>query len=167
MSAATGRSRRGITGPDALVLGGPPVEATLVALLAPFLPHLLKVGEGLADDAARALAGEAGRHIKAIWNRMRPGLEEQPDQLRPASDLAANPDDQAARGAFQYQLRNLLSADPALAEDIARLVDAAGRAGVVATQGGVAVGGSVVADRGSIGVIGTARDVRLSAPTDA
>jgi hypothetical protein len=143
------------------------MEAALVALLAPFLPHLLKVGEGLADDAARALASEAGRHVKAIWNRLRPGLEAQPEQLRPASDMAANPDDQAARGAFQYQLRNLLAGDPALAEDIRNLVEAAEQAGVVATQGGVAVGGSVVADRGSIGVIGTARDVRLSAPPDA
>ena len=36
-----------------------------------------------------------------------------------------------------------------------RLIEEASRAGVFASHGGVAVGGDVVADRGSIGTIGT------------
>ncbi len=144
------------------------MEAAVVALLAPFLPHLVKVGESLAEDAARALATEAGKHAKAIWARLRPRLEEQPGRLKPATDAAERPDDDAARGALLYQLREIFEGDPDFAAEIRGLVEAAERAGVVATRGGVAVGGDVVADRGSIGVIGTVGgDVRLPDSSDS
>lgn len=143
------------------------MEAAVVALLAPFLPHLLKVGESLAEDAARALATEAGKHAKTLWARLRPRLEEQPGRLKPVSDVAAHPDDAAARGALLYQLREIFAGDAAFADEIRGLLETAERAGVVATSGGVAVGGNVVADRGSVGVIGTVGgDVRLPGAGD-
>jgi hypothetical protein len=130
------------------------VEAALVSLLAPFLPYLVRAGERAAENVADALTTEAGRHARALWEKLFPHVESRPAAAEAAADVAANPDDELARGALQLQLRKLLDQDAGLRGEVERMLAEAERQGVVATRGGVAVGGDVRADRGSIGVIG-------------
>ena len=131
------------------------MEAALVSLLAPFLPHLVKLGQQAADEVAGALATEAGRRAKAIWEKLRPHVESRPSAEEAAHDVAADPEDTPARGALEVQLRKLLDQDAVLRDEVEHMLAEAQRAGVFATLGGVAVGGDVRASEGSIGVIGT------------
>jgi len=131
------------------------MEVALVAFLAPFLPHLLKAGEKVVDDAAGALTTEAGKRAKELWQKIFPKVEERPSALGAATRVAANPEDARAQGALELELEELFKEDGALKQEVERLIEEASRAGVFASHGGVAVGGDVVADRGSIGTIGT------------
>lgn len=141
------------------------MEAVLVAFLAPFLPHLLKVGGKVVDESVDAVAGEAGRRAKALWAKIFPKVEESPTALGAANRVAESPEDTRARGALELELQDLFKADGALKREVERMLEEARQAGVVASHGGVAVGGSVDADRGSIGVIGTVGgDVKLGGP---
>jgi hypothetical protein len=130
------------------------MEAAIVSLLAPFLPHLLRVGQRTADNAVDALTTEAGRRAQALWQKLRPHVESRPAASEAASDVAANPEDQRARGAFELQLQKLLDRERQLRDEVKEMIREAERAGVLATDGGVAIGGDVHASDGSIGVIG-------------
>ncbi|HSL64210.1 MAG TPA: hypothetical protein VK874_06075 [Gaiellaceae bacterium] len=143
------------------------MEAALVSLLAPFLPYLVRAGERAAENVADALTTEAGKHARALWEKLFPHVESRPAAAEAAADVASDPDDELARAALQLQLRKLLEHDPELRGEVERMLADAERHGVIATGGGVAVGGDVRADRGSIGVIGTVRgDVSLPRPAD-
>jgi len=131
------------------------MEAAIVSLLAPFLPFLIRTGQRAAENAADALATEAGRYAKALWNRLLPEVEARPATAEAAADVAADPEDELARGALQLQLRKLLEQNVELRKEVEQIVVEAQRSGVVATGGGVAIGGNVRASGGSIGVIGT------------
>jgi len=133
----------------------PCVEAAVVSLLAPFLPYLIKAGERSAQKAVDALATEAGKCAKALWMRLLPEVEARPATAEAAADVAADPEDELARGALQLQLRKLLEQNAELRTDVEAMLADAQRSGVLATGGGVAVGGDVRASEGSIGVIGT------------
>jgi hypothetical protein len=126
------------------------MEAAIIGILAPFLPHLLRAGESAAEEAAKALGSEAGQWAKALWARLSPKVDERPVARDAAERVAATPDDQRARGALELQLEEILQAEPRLAEELARIVRGAQESGAV----NVEVRGDVHADRGSIGVIG-------------
>jgi len=68
--------------------------------------------------------------------------------------VAADPEDKLARGALELQLRKLLERERELRAELEQMMRDAERAGVVATKGGVAIGGDVRAAGGSIGVVG-------------
>jgi formylglycine-generating enzyme required for sulfatase activity len=119
----------------------------LTILLTQSLPYLLAGGKKVAGKAVEEIGKQVGagasEQVKAIWKRLR--------GKRPiaaaAKDLAQLPDDSDAQGALRLQLKKLLAADPALADEIAALYEAArphlafiqaqGEA-VVAAQGAVA-----------------------------
>jgi hypothetical protein len=126
------------------------VEAILTTFLAPFLPYLLRQGEHAADAAIDHLGAAAWRQAQALWRRLRPKVEDKEAAQEAAADVAAAPDDELARGALQLQLRKLLADDPELAKALAELLDEGRRAGVMADNGAVVIGGSVIADRGGV-----------------
>jgi hypothetical protein len=101
--------------------------AALTAFLAPYLARLLKPAqEGLAD-AAEQLGDKAWEFAKQLWGRLRGRVEEKPAAMDVAKDVAAQPDSEDARQALAYQLKKLLTEDPALADEIKKLWDEAAR----------------------------------------
>lgn len=123
----------------------------LVTVLAPFLPFLVPLGQGAADAAGRQLGADAWEHAKALWDRLGDQLEERPDALEAVRGAAEAPDDGDARAAFRLQLRKLLGADEALADELRRLL--AERPGAAGTSVTVTASGerSITVGRDAIG----------------
>ena len=121
--------------------------AALTAFLAPFLPSLIKAGEKAVEKAADAVSDEAFKYAKALWDKLKPGVEAKPAAKEAAEEVAAHPDDDDALASLRLQLRKLLEQDQGLAEDLARIWQEAQAANVVqVTASGersVAVGGDV------------------------
>jgi formylglycine-generating enzyme required for sulfatase activity len=150
----------------------------LTILLAQSLPNLLAGGKKVAGKAVEEIGKQVGagasEQVKEIWKRLR--------GKRPiaaaAKDLAQLPDDSDARGALRLQLKKLLATDPALADELSALYEAArphlafiqaqGEA-VVAAQGAVAarevavgrdVHGNVVIINTGVGPVDAAQVLR-------
>ena len=121
--------------------------AALTAFLAPFLPSLIKAGEKAVEKAADAVSDEAFKYAKALWDKLKPGVEAKPAAKEAAEEVAAHPDDDDALASLRLQLRKLLEQDQGLADDLARIWQDAQAANVVqVTASGersVAVGGDV------------------------
>jgi hypothetical protein len=121
--------------------------AALTAFLAPFLPTLVKVGEQAVGKAAEAVSDEAFSYARALWERLKPKVDEKPAAQEAAEDVAARPDDEDALAALRLQLRKLLEEDEELAGELAGIWKQAEAANVVrVTASGersVAVGGDV------------------------
>lgn len=137
------------------------MEAALVAALAPFLPYLLRAGERAGQEVAEALGGAAGDLAKSLWAKLRPGVESRPAAREAVADAAAQPEDERVRHALELQLEKVLRDDPALAEELGRMLQDAERRGIVVTGGGVVVTGDQHVGEGGI-VAG--RDVTISGP---
>jgi hypothetical protein len=94
----------------------------LTSFLAPVLPFLL----GMAGKAADAAAGEFGKdrfnQAKTIWGKLRPKLAEKPAAEEAAIELAAQPDDPDLQTVFRMQLKKIVESDPALAAELAQLM---------------------------------------------
>lgn len=121
--------------------------AALTAFLAPFLPSLIKAGEKAVEKAADAVSDEAFKYAKALWDKLKPGVEAKPAAKEAAEEVAAHPDDDDALASLRLQLRKLLEQDQGLVDDLARIWQEAQAANVVqVTASGersVAVGGDV------------------------
>jgi len=118
----------------------------VVAFLAPFLPYLVKAGEGAAKEAGKKFTGEAWERAQGLWNKLRPKVEEKPAAQEVVQDLAKDPNDRDLQAALRVQLKKLLSEDQDLAQEISALFAEAKEAGVTVTASGersVAIGGSV------------------------
>jgi hypothetical protein len=126
------------------------MEAVLATFLAPFLPYLMKKVEAGADKAIDTLGAAAWERAQVLWRRLRPKVEEKEGAREAAAAVAESPDDEAARGALQFQLRGLLAGDPDLATEIERMLREAQEAGVMADNGAVIIHGDVRADRGGV-----------------
>jgi transketolase len=121
--------------------------AALTAFLAPFLPTLVKAGEKAVEKAADAVSDEAFKYARALWEKLKPGVDAKPAAKEAAEEVAARPDDEDALAALRLQLRKLLEEDTRLAGDLAAIWQKAEAANVVqVTASGersVAVGGDV------------------------
>jgi hypothetical protein len=117
------------------------VAAQAVSTLTPFLPLLVKVGEGAADEAGRGLARGAGAAARSVWRVLRPHLSARAAARSAVAAAAARPQDPDARAALRLQVRKLLEEDPALAARLAGALRAPG----VAVRGR---GNRVAGDRG-------------------
>ena len=126
------------------------METILVTFLAPFLPYLLKAGESAATAAAQALGEGAWKRASSVWKKLWPRVEPKEAAREAVTDLAGRPDDQRARGALELQLEKILGADKDLGEELRKILEDGQRAGVIARDGGVVIGGDVRADRGGI-----------------
>jgi hypothetical protein len=120
-----------------------------VTFLAPFLPYLLKAGEGAAEEAGKKLGEKAGggawEKATELWKRLSPKIEAKAEAKAAVEEVAAAPADDDAQGALRLQLKKLLAEDPDLAEEIAlknRNVKNAGVNVTVVGEGAVGIGGS-------------------------
>lgn len=126
------------------------MEAILASLLAPFLASLLAVGQRASAGAAEALGSEAGRLARRIWERLGSSVAEKPSAKEAAEDLAAQPDDEGARKALEWQLAKILKENAELRDELAGLVEEGQRSGVVADRGGVVIQGGLNPTHGGV-----------------
>jgi hypothetical protein len=121
------------------------LPAQLVQLLAPYLPYLVKGVELAGQEAAKKLGEKAGEQgfeqAKALWDKLR--HKKNVEQV--AQTVAALPDNQALREALREEIARALAEDPALAQELARLLPQSGPAGQTVIASGdrsVAIGGN-------------------------
>ena len=118
--------------------------AALASFLAPLLPYVVQAGQKVAGRAADVIGEEAATYAEKLWERLKPGVEAKPAAKEAAEDVAKSPEDKAALGALENQLKKLLEQDEALKADLTRIWDEARAANVVTASGrSVAVGGDV------------------------
>ena len=120
-----------------------------VALLVPFLKGLLSSGQ----DAAEQLGEEVGRKgwgfARTLWGKLRGKIDERPAAREAVEDVAANPDNERARAALEWQVQKLLEEDACFAEDVQKLLQNAETANVITVtvtasgERAIAVGGNV------------------------
>lgn len=134
----------------------------ITILLAPALPFLVSGGGKIVEEAGKALGENTPEILKSLWAKLRPKVEEKPAAAEAVEDVAKASEDADAQAALRIQLRKILESDPALAAEIAKLVEQAqatqatyhaevhgsgavaqGKGSVAAGEGGIAAGGDV------------------------
>jgi hypothetical protein len=117
------------------------------SLLIPALPYLLDAGHGAAKKLGEAAGGTVSEAARSIWAWLRPkAASGRPELLEAAEDVAKEINDLDAHAAFRQQLRKMLDGDPALQEELQKLVIAADSPSTKVTvsgTGAVGVGGNV------------------------
>lgn len=96
--------------------------AMLTSFLAPFLPYLMNLGNKAAETAAGKLGEDALNKAKAIWEKLQPKVEAKEAAKEAAEDVAAAPEDEDSLASLRKQLKKILENDPALAKEIAFLM---------------------------------------------
>jgi hypothetical protein len=100
----------------------PQLPAQLVQFLAPFLPYLVKGLKLAGQEAAKKLGEKASEQAfdqaKALWDKLR--RKKNVEQV--AQTVAALPDNQALREALREEIARALAEDPALQEEVRRLM---------------------------------------------
>ncbi len=94
------------------------IARQVAQFLAPFLPYLLKAGEKAAEEAGRKLGAAAWEQAQALWARLR--RKKSVEQV--AQTVAALPENQALREALREEIARALAEDPALQEEVLRLM---------------------------------------------
>ena len=102
-----------------------PLAGQLVQLLGPFLPYLVKAGEGLGTKAAQQLEDEGWALAQSLWTRLGSKVESRPAAHEAVADLAAQPADPDAQAALRVQLRKLLVEEPELQNELEALLRSA------------------------------------------
>ncbi|MEH2241108.1 hypothetical protein [Nostoc sp.] len=98
--------------------------ALLVKLLAPCLPFLLNVGNKAVEGASKKVGEDVWIKAKAIWDKLHPKVEAKEAAKEAATDVAQKPEDEDLQASLRVQLKKILEADTALAEEIAQILQA-------------------------------------------
>jgi len=132
----------------------------ITSVLAPAVPYLVKAGDQAWGEASKKLGADVWDWSKAIWMKLldrikaKPGGEEKAAELvKTATNLSVNPSDEDAQAAFRFQLKKLLTDDPELRSELAKILDDAKQSSAQANIriGGVDIsGGSTVTNLGNI-----------------
>jgi hypothetical protein len=100
----------------------PQIASQITTFLAPALPYLATVGGKAIEEVGTRLGSGAWDSAKALWDRLRPGIDADPAAREAAEDLAGASDDPDLQAAFRVRLRKLLESDAGLAEDLERIL---------------------------------------------
>ncbi|MDZ8091801.1 MAG: hypothetical protein RMZ42_07640 [Nostoc sp. DedQUE05] len=98
--------------------------ALLVKFLAPCLPFLLNVGNKAVEGASQKVGEDVWNKAKAIWAKLHPKVEAKEAANEAATDVAQKPEDEDLQASLRVQLKKILEADTALAEEIAKILQA-------------------------------------------
>lgn len=100
----------------------------LTVFLSPFLPHLLKLGQPVAEEAGKKLGEKLGESswatAKEIWRKLSPKVEEKPIAKGAVVALKEDSQDDEAKTILTSQLEKVLIANPDLAQSLQTLLDA-------------------------------------------
>lgn len=98
-----------------------------LTLIAPFLPHLIKLGGKATTTATDAIAKKFGEaawtKAQTLWQRLHPSIEASPDLKDATEKAAAKPDSAPRQAVFQEELETLLTQNPDLAKDLAQILN--------------------------------------------
>ena len=116
---------------------------TLAPLVMPYLirylPQLIEAGKFVGGKALEKIVENstdgAWKFAKPWFGKLMGRIEESPAALPLAEKVALTPDNQKYQTALEVQLEDILSANPALAEEIARLIGQAERENITVRQG--------------------------------
>lgn len=98
--------------------------ALIVKFLAPCLPFLLNVGNKVVEGASQKVGEDTWNKAKAIWAKLQPKVEAKEAAKQAAEAARKNPEDDDYQVAFRVQLKDILKSDLALAEEIAKILQA-------------------------------------------
>ena len=98
--------------------------AAIVKLIAPCMPFLMTIGTKVAEGASQKVGEDVWNRAKVIWAKLQPKIEAKEAAKEAAEDVAKNPDDEDLQGSLRVQLRKILEADTALAEEIVKILQA-------------------------------------------
>ena len=134
-----------------------PLANEITALLAPAVPYLKQAGEAAAGEPAKHLGAGVWDQIRALWERLLPGLDANGRAREALEVLEGDPGDADLQAQFRVQLKKILKSDAELADALAgMLLDPARGNSYCARQeggGALAQGSSAVAG-GEVGVGG-------------
>jgi hypothetical protein len=119
----------------------------LASMITAFLvPYLAKIGESLAEDAARKLPEQVGKLFSTILDRFK-GRTAAEVAIQ---DLIVQPDDSDNQEAFNLQLRKSLKEDAVFASNLASLLQVVQRSAQIFVSDGstVVTGGVTAGDKG-------------------
>jgi len=106
----------------------------IAKFLAPFLPHLLKLGQPVADAAGKELGKKMGEGVweraKALWSKLLPKIEAKEAAKEAVEDVAQTPDDESLQTVLKVQLEKLLAKDENLLKEIAKIMKEQSSAGI-------------------------------------
>ncbi|MBE9067180.1 hypothetical protein IQ260_10985 [Leptolyngbya cf. ectocarpi LEGE 11479] len=123
------------------------LTALLASFLTPFLPHLLKLGTPVAEEAGKTLGSKLGEGTwetaKQVWGKLSPKVAEKPLAQGALEALADNSQDNEAQEVWISQLTKMLAANSNLAEELQRLLDKDAKV----VKQAVSVSQTVVGDR--------------------
>jgi len=137
----------------------PTLAAEVTGVLVPALPFLMKAGEKSAEVIGQQLGTSVSETAKALWRKLRPAVEANPQAVAAVQEVVATPDDADVQAALRLQLKKLLAADESLLAGLAQVLEAAGHPqhyqAAVHGDGAAAVGpGAVAAGKGGVAVGG-------------
>ncbi|MEA5580027.1 hypothetical protein VB620_01575 [Nodularia harveyana UHCC-0300] len=95
---------------------------SIVKLLAPCLPFLLNAGNKAIEGASQKVGEDGWNKAKAIWAKLQPKVEVKEAAQEAATDVAENPENEDLQASLRVQLKKILDADTALAEEIAQIL---------------------------------------------
>jgi len=118
----------------------------VTGFLTPFVPYLLEAGKYAAGAAAKKFGEAAWNGATALWQKLRPKVDEKPALREALEDLARTPNDEDVQAAARVQVRKSLAGDLAVADDLARILENLKSSGVTV----IAIGERSVATGGDI-----------------
>lgn len=128
----------------------PELASELARIVGPYLPYLVETGKKAGDKVVGEVAFAGA---KKVWGKIRGKVEKDQAGEKTLQTLARRPDDPRARGAFELLLEDVLSDEPKLAGELAKLLEAAGSKTLFVTGSGSGVQGN---DNVTAGAGGTA-----------
>ena len=100
--------------------------ALLTTFLSPFLPHLLKLGKPVVEEAGKKVGVELGESswevAKRIWIRVFPKVQEKPLAEGAAAAVAEDEKDEDAKSVLIRQFEKILSVDPELTQFVQNML---------------------------------------------
>ena len=104
------------------------LAALVTSLLSPFLPHLLKLGQPVAEEAGKKLGEKLGEGAwetaKRVWAKVAPKVNEKPLAMGAVEALAEDTQDEDAKDTLTKQVKKLLDASPEFAKALQQLLEA-------------------------------------------
>ena len=106
--------------------------SSLVKILAPCLPFLMKIGNKVTEKATQKISENTLNIAKAIWAKLQPKVEEKEAAKEASIDVANNPEDEDYQAALRVQLKKILESNPELATEIKQIIEekSTGEAGI-------------------------------------
>jgi hypothetical protein len=145
----------------------------LVTTIAPFLPHLLRLGKESLKTVGVKAAEEVGKEVgkdgldlaKHLWSKLSPKLEKSQEATQDMQELARHPDDESLKEMFRGDIGRLLTRDEGLRREIQQLLKQkqVGVRMASADHGSIAISGDV--SHSDVGIHG-ATDGKRQKPED-